>query len=59
MIDFEGFVEHNRCPENDRLCEEAVWFRQSMLLGSESDMNDIAAAIEKIYNNAEKIAKDA
>jgi perosamine synthetase len=58
MLDFEGFVERNHCPQNDRLCEEAVWFNQRMLLGSKSDMNDIADAIEKIYNNSENIAKD-
>jgi perosamine synthetase len=59
MLDFDRFVERNRCPQNDLLCEEAVWFRQSMLLGSKKDMNDIAAAIEKIYNNSEKIASNA
>ena len=58
MLDFNGFVERNHCPKTDQLCKEAVWFRQSMLLGSKSDMNDIAMAIEKIHNNAEKIAKD-
>ena len=26
-------TERNRCPANDRLCEEAVWFTQTMLLG--------------------------
>jgi len=57
MLDFDGFVERNQCPQNDQLCKEAVWFRQSMLLGSKSDMNDIAMAIEKIHNNADKINK--
>lgn len=55
MLDFNRYVEQNRCPENDRLCEEAVWLYQNMLLGEKSDMDDIAKAIEKIYNNAEKI----
>jgi dTDP-4-amino-4,6-dideoxygalactose transaminase len=59
MLDFEGFVERNQCPENDRLCQEAVWFRQSMLLGSRSDMDDIATAIEKIHSNAEKLTNIA
>ncbi len=30
--------ERNHCPENDRLCEEAVWLTQTMLLGSRRDM---------------------
>ena len=56
MLDFNGYLERNQCPENDRLCnEEAVWFSQSMLLGTRSDMNDIAMAIEKINKNAGKI----
>ena len=55
MLDFDGYVERNQCPQTDQLCKEAVWFRQSMLLGSKSDMNDIAMAIEKIHKNADKI----
>lgn len=56
MLDFENFLERNQCPENDKLCnEEAVRLSQWMLLGNRSDMDDITAAIEKIYNNAEKI----
>jgi perosamine synthetase len=58
MLDFKSFVAKNQCPENDRLCnEEAVWLSQSMLLGTKSDMDDIASAIEKVHNNAGKIKK--
>ena len=56
MLDFDRYLEQNQCPENDRLCdEEAVWFFQSLLLGTRSDMNDIAMAIERIHKNAGKI----
>ena len=56
MLDFQKFVEKNKCPENDRICnEEAVWIFQSLLLGSKSDMDDIAAAISKVQQNAGKI----
>jgi len=56
MLDFDAYVERNQCPENDRICnEEAVWFSQSMLLGDQSDMDDIANALEKVYNSAGKI----
>jgi dTDP-4-amino-4,6-dideoxygalactose transaminase len=55
MLDFDNYVERNQCPQNDQLCKEAVWFGQNMLLGSKSDMNDIAMAIEKVFNNADKI----
>ncbi len=55
-LDFERFVEANRCPESERLCsEEAVWLFQSMLLGESSDMDDIFNAIEKIHRNSGKI----
>jgi len=58
MLDIRKYNERNQCPANDRLCnEEAVWFTQNMLLGSKSDMDDIARAIEKIHENAEKITK--
>jgi dTDP-4-amino-4,6-dideoxygalactose transaminase len=43
-------------PDNDQLCKEAVWFSQSMLLGSKSDIADIADAIQKIYKNRAKLA---
>jgi dTDP-4-amino-4,6-dideoxygalactose transaminase len=47
----------NRCPENDRLCDEAVWFTQTMLLGPRGDMDEIAAAVRKIHDNASVLAK--
>ena len=52
-------MERNQWPQNDQLCQEAVWFTQNMLLASKTDMADIAAAIEKVYKNAEKIKKSA
>lgn len=36
--------EQNTCPANDRLCGEAVWLTQTMLLGSKQDMERIAEA---------------
>lgn len=44
--------QRNRCPVNDRLCGEAVWFTQNMLLGPRSSMDLIADAIRKIQANA-------
>ena len=40
--------EQNDCPQNDRLCQEAVWFTQNMLLGSRSDMERIAETIQRV-----------
>ena len=50
------YEERNQCPENDRLCEEGVWFFQTMLLGSRTDMDQIAEAIRKIQKNAGQLA---
>lgn len=49
--------ERNRCPENDKLCEEAVWFTQNALLGSKTDMDQIAEAIRKIQKQASLLAR--
>lgn len=49
--------EHNQCPENDRLCQEAVWLTQNMLLGSRSDMEQIAEAVRKIDEHATELAR--
>jgi len=49
--------EQNRCPGNDQLCKEAVWFTQNMLLGSRSDMDQIAAAVKKVHANAAALAR--
>jgi hypothetical protein len=42
---------------NDQLCDEAVWFGQTMLLGPRADMDDIAAAIRKIHAAAADLAR--
>jgi len=51
----DEYREENHLPDNDQLCREAVWFGQNMLLGTKSDMDDIADAIEKIYENRDKL----
>ncbi|MFH1743814.1 MAG: DegT/DnrJ/EryC1/StrS family aminotransferase, partial [bacterium] len=49
--------EENQCPENDRLCEEAVWLFQSMFLTEKKDMDQIAEAVRKIQAHAAELAK--
>jgi len=53
----EGWVERNACPQNDLLCEQAVWFSQNMLLGSRSDMDQIAQATAKLHAHAAELAR--
>jgi dTDP-4-amino-4,6-dideoxygalactose transaminase len=48
--------EENILPGNDQLCDQAVTFYQSVLLGSKSDMDDIVNAITKIYENRNTLA---
>jgi len=43
---------NSHCPENDRLCNEAVWLTQNMLLGGKRDMDQIAEAVRKIQKQA-------
>lgn len=59
-LDYDKYLRENKCPNNDILCkEEAVWFTQNMLLGTKSDMDDIATAIAKIYKNSGQLSKAA
>lgn len=51
----EKYRRENVLPGNDQLCREAVWFTQNMLLGTREDMDDIADAIGKIYENRDKL----
>lgn len=44
-------------PANERLCREAVWFSQTMLLGDRTAMDQIAAAIRKIQAHAARLVK--
>jgi len=51
----DRYREELHYPDNDRLCQEAVWISQEMLLTSRQDMDDIANAIAKIYENRDKL----
>jgi dTDP-4-amino-4,6-dideoxygalactose transaminase len=54
----QHWLEQNQnCPQNEKLCTEAVWFTQNMLLGLREDMDQIADAIRKIQKHAGDLAK--
>jgi dTDP-4-amino-4,6-dideoxygalactose transaminase len=53
----DRYREELRYPGNEQLCQEAVCFTQNMLLGPKSDMDDIANAIQKIYENRNELMK--
>ncbi len=39
------------CPHAERICREAVWLGQRMLLGTREDMRDILSAFRKVYDS--------
>lgn len=52
-----GWSQRTACPENERLCSEAIWFSQTMLLAERSSMDQTAEAIRKIGTHAGELAK--
>ncbi len=52
----KSVLDQIHCPENDRLCAEAVWLTQTMLLGPRDDMDQIASAVRKIQKHAARLA---
>ncbi len=48
--------ERNQCPQNERLCREAVWLGQTMLLGPRGDMDHVAEAARKVQAHAARLA---
>jgi perosamine synthetase len=51
------YLAQIHCPANDWLCDHAVWFMQTMLLGPRSDMDQIADALRKIQKHAAALLK--
>jgi hypothetical protein len=46
-----------KLPVTERACyEEAVWLKQSMLLGTREDMDTIINAVAKVKENLEELA---
>ncbi|NLH15263.1 MAG: DegT/DnrJ/EryC1/StrS family aminotransferase, partial [Phycisphaerae bacterium] len=52
-----AWQERTQCPANDKLCQDAIWFTQTMLLGPRLDMDHIVTAITKIHKHAAELAK--
>ncbi len=53
----DRYREELKYPGNEQLCEEAVWFTQNMLLGEKGDIDDIADAVAKVYENRDALVK--
>jgi len=51
------YREQNRCPNCDKVCREMVMIWASgPLLGTKEDMDDVADAILKVYENRDKLS---
>jgi dTDP-4-amino-4,6-dideoxygalactose transaminase len=47
------------CPNCERICaEEGAWLEQSLFLGSETDMDDVARAFEKVHAGRAALAAE-
>lgn len=55
---FRGKPDYSRvhCPVTERICaDEAVWLNQNLLLGTEEDTEQIAAAVRKVHGSADQL----
>ena len=46
---YPHLIRTSPCPNAELVCEQSVWLFQNLLLGSESDMGQVAEAIFKIH----------
>lgn len=47
---------HTSCPNSEKLCaEQSLWLKQSVLLGTKTDMDDIADAVCKVRENINEL----
>ncbi|MHC4106343.1 MAG: DegT/DnrJ/EryC1/StrS family aminotransferase [Planctomycetota bacterium] len=52
----QRYRQENRCPNCDKVCQEmAMIWASGPLLGTKEDMDDIADAILKVYENRDKL----
>jgi dTDP-4-amino-4,6-dideoxygalactose transaminase len=45
----------SRCPNSDLICQQCIWLEQNLFLGPRADMDNIAAAFEKIYEHRDAL----
>ena len=53
----DWLARNEDCPQNQKLCQQAVWFTQNMLLGPRGDMERIAEAIGRIQKHGAELAQ--
>ena len=45
-----------RCPNSDLICTQSIWLEHRLLLGTADDVDEIAAAFEKVYRHRSELA---
>ena len=53
----DWLARNQECTQNQKLCRQAVWFTQNMLLGPRTDMERMAEAIGRIQKHGAELAK--
>jgi len=53
----DWLARNQALPQNDKLCAQAVWLTQNMLLAERSRMDQIAEAVRKIQSHAAELAR--
>jgi hypothetical protein len=56
-IDYASFAA--RCPNSERACREMIWLEHRLFLGERADMDDIVAAISRIYDHRAELREGA
>jgi hypothetical protein len=51
------YREMNKCPANDKLSDEGLFFSQVCLMGTRRDVEQIAEAVARIQKHASDIAE--
>ena len=51
-----GDGDDNACPKTEDLCRTAVWIGHALLLAETADMDDIADAVQKIWDNRRELS---
>ncbi|MCX6596792.1 MAG: DegT/DnrJ/EryC1/StrS family aminotransferase, partial [Acidobacteria bacterium] len=51
--------EQNQTPQNDQLCQEALWLTQTMLLDTREGMDQIVEAVRKVQKAAGPLTQAA
>jgi dTDP-4-amino-4,6-dideoxygalactose transaminase len=57
FVSLAGDYSNVHCPNTEMLTSTGIWLHQSVLLGSKSDMDDIADAITKVSENVIELAE--